>query len=335
MYNLGYIQQLGDNNKSIKKIAKMQNNISWMNTLMRAINIALHRYKITGLPDTIKERDIKRYFLYHGNVILFMQGGGWFALPGGGMSDINLNGNPGRAWVYGQNGFSKEVKLAIPGGLESSFARKGISGQIMSDSDEAFYIRENYMNFPFINYAIELSNSISDTMRTLDVARKHIKRPYIFAAPASMKATILAELSNIDNNEECVLSSGVLDPDKIKYFPLDQNPESIKTATDLIEWYWNLYFELCGINSNSNPDKKAQLTTVEVNANNDAVEMQAEQVIQSLQEDFDFFNKRTGHNIKVEKLDFMQYNSIQEEGTSDDDNSNKDIQSDTGRKADN
>ncbi len=298
--------------KMQKKLTKLKNNIAWMNTYMQGTNIALQRYHLGNLPDTMKERDIKNYFLHKGNVIFKEIEGSWFALPGGGMNNINVNGYPGKAWVYGANGFNQEVDLAIPGGFDSTFARKGLGGTLMKKSDKAFLIRENYMMYPFINYVFWLADEIADCMRTLAVSRKHIKRPYIFAVPKAMRDTVLAELQDIDNNEECVITSGILGKDEVKYFPLDQSVECIKTTTDLIEWYWNLFYSMCGLNSNANPDKKAQISVAEVNSNNEAIDAYVASTINCIREDLEFFNKNAGLNITIEKTDFSEYNEVVE-----------------------
>ena len=324
---------VNSSNTPQKTLAKYKNNYSFMNHIMRCLNIALHRYKFNGLPDTIKERPLKRALLHHGNVIFFEENGGLFALPGGGMADVNIYGEPGTAWIYGMNGFNKELKLAIPGGADASLLRKNIDGQTMPESKKGVYVRENYCNYPFVNYCIETAIAIADTMRTLDVVRKNIKHPYLISAEQSIINTIKSFFNKRDNNEEYIISSGVFPADKIKMLPLDQNPEAIKCATDLIEWYWNLFFELCGFNSNSNPDKKAQLTTVEINSNNDIIALQAAQVIECLTEDLELVNKLYGTNITVEKTDLSEYNETigydNEEENEDDrnaDDSNKDIQ---------
>ena len=331
------LQNIINNSKHPQKsLAKWKNNFSYLNNLMRTLNIGMHRYRIKGLPDTIKERPLKRALLHHGSVVFFEEQGGWFALPGSGMADINIYGDPGTAWIHGMNGFNKEVKLAIPGGADATLLRKDISGITMSPQKKAVIVRENDMCYPFVNYCLETAEAIADTMRTLDVVRKNIKHPYIISAEQSIINTIKSFFNKRDNNEEYVVSSGVFPADKIKLMPLDQNPECIKTATDLIEWYWNLFYELCGFNSNSNPDKKAQLTTVEVNSNNDAIALQAANTIESLNEDLELVNELSGLNITVEKTDLSEYNSIMQEEATDDDrisgDGDKDIQrGDNGR----
>ena len=316
---------INSSNTPQKTLAKYKNNFMFINVFMRMLNIAMHRYKFEGLPDTIKERPLKRALLYHGNAVFFEENGGLFALPGGGMSDVNIYGEPGNSWIYGMNGFNKEIKLAIPGGADATLLRKNVSGQTMPESKNGVYVRENYMNFPFIHYCMEYAEAIADTMRTLDVVRKNIKHPYIISAEQSIINTIKSFFNKRDNNEEFILSSGVFPADKIKMLPLEQNPECVKVSTDLIEWYWNMFFEICGFNSNSNPDKKAQLTTVEVNSNNDIIGLQAAQVIECLNEDLKLVNSLYGTNIRVEKTDLSEYNEDDEnlnEGDESDDNRN-------------
>ena len=133
-----------------------------------------------------------------------------------------------------------------------------------------------------------------------------------------------------NENMEYLISSGVFPVDKIKLLPIDTNATALKDATDLIEWYYNMFYELCGVNSNSNPDKKAELTSFEINANNDIVKIQAEKTLECLEEHFDIVNKVFGTNIKVverEPAEKSPENDTQDndnpEGIEEEDNDNE------------
>ncbi len=289
----------GDNTAlSQKKLAKIKNDITFTNTLARLILDALQRYDIEGLPETCDKRVVKESFLWHGSCMLFDKNDNLISLPGMPTDDFNVYGNPKYGWVYGRQGFNEKISLYIPGGELSDFVRKTFF-KVAGKGYQGVYVRENYICFPFINHVIDYASAIADTMRTLDVVRSNIKQPFIVVAEQSVVNSVKEFFKARNENLEYLVDSGVFPVDKIKLLPIDTNATALKDATDLIEWYYNMFYELCGVNSNSNPDKKAELTTAEITANNDIVLIQAQKTLECLEEHFDIVNKVFGTHIKV------------------------------------
>lgn len=304
---------------SQKKLARLRNNEVFTNTLARLILDGLQRYDITGLPETCDKRVIKESFLWNGSCFIFEKNDDLISLPGMPTDEYNIYGNPRYAYVYGLQGYNEKISLYIPGGDISDFVRKGFF-KVAGKGYNGVFIRENYICFPFINHVIDYAGAISDTIRTLDIVRSNLKQPFVVVAEESIINSVKRFFEQRNENLEYIISSGVFPVDKIKLLPIDVNALALKDATDLIEWYYNRFYELCGVNSNSNPDKKAELTTAEIQANADIVKIQCDKTIECLEEHFDIVNKVFGTQIKVVK---KYENAVKSSNLTTDDN-NKD-----------
>lgn len=293
--------RLGDaTNMTHKKLAKFKNWIEFQNVFARLCKKALARYKFDGLPDTVNERVLKQSLLFHGSVCFFEKGGSVLALPAMPDSNLTLYGDFKSCFVYGRNGYNAKIPLIIHGGADSSLVNKGFPGQ-SDKAGKGVWVRENEFVYPFLNYCITYAERIADTFRTIDVVRKNIKRPYIISAEEQIIPSVKKFFENKDNNEEYIISSGVFPADKIAVLPFDTNPENIKTATDLIEWYMNDFDSMCGKNSNANPDKKERLLVDEVNSNNETTETNVQDIIDYVQSQLDDVNAAFGTNITIIK----------------------------------
>lgn len=305
-----------------KKLAKYKNIRSFQNVFARLVNDALQRYSFKNLPETISERVLKEALLWRASAIFFEKNDNLLCLPGGATENFNVYGDTKYGYVWGRNGFNEKIELYIPGSDESSFLSDTMNGK-GSKNYKGVFVRENRILFPFMEYCIEYAEAISDSMRTLDIVRANLKQPFIIVAEESTIGTVKKFMDSRANNEEYIVSSGVFPVDKIKLLPIDTNSTSLKDTTDLIEWYYNKFSELCGVNSNANPDKKAEITSLEINANNEITDVQSDKVIDCLEEHIDIVNKIFGTNIKVERQGgdskkVMNKNTIAEKEESED-----------------
>lgn len=282
-----------------KKLNKLKNNIQFQNTFARTLTDALNRYRIDGLPDTISERVVKQSLIWYGSVVFFEREGKPMALPGRATEEFNVNGDPKFGWVHGVNGFNERIRLYIPGADDSTFLREGNNLQSSPQSYKGVYVRENALTFPFVNYAMEYARNIADSMRTLDVCRANAKQPFVVVAEESIVGSVKAFFKERNDNNEYIISTGVFPADKINILPFSTNTENLKNCTDMIEWYWNQWRELCGLNSNSNPDKKERLITAEANANNEATDAQLDKSLEYIQFGLDQVNEVFNLNVTV------------------------------------
>ena len=287
------------------KLAKMKNNIVFINTFSRLYQDALFRYKFENLPDSISERVLKESLAIYGSAVIFEQEGNLMCLPGVPSGDgFNAYGDPSSCWVFARNGkLNKDVKTYLPGSDEVSFLKETTSGKQKGEIKGVF-IRENATCFPFINNTIYYAEAISDTFRTLDISRMNMKSPFIVTAEETIVNSVKEFFKHRDNNETYIVSTGVFPADKVAILPFETNADNINSITALIDWYENKYRELCGIENNGQMDKKGEnLIQTEVDINNQYTENGVDKCIEFIQKGLDDVNKLFGTNIKVVKYE--------------------------------
>lgn len=290
---------LGGKAMNHKKLSQYKNWVEFQNAFARLVKKGLARYEFDGLPETVNERVLKQAMLFHGSVCFFENGGSVLALPAMPDSNLTLYGDFKSCFVYGRNGYNAKVPLVIPGGADSKLVDKGFTPS--NSMPKGVWVRENELVYPFLNYCIVYAEKIADTMRTLDVTRKNMKRPFVVVVEEQQVNSAKKFFEDRDDNVEYVLSSGIYDPSKTNVVSFESVVENIKACTDLIEWYMNDFDNLCGKNSNSNPDKKERLLVDEVNSNNEATETEFDAMIEYIQSQLDLVNETFSTNITVNK----------------------------------
>lgn len=301
-YDEGWQIYLGTDlgKKTKKKLAEFKNFTTFQNVYMNMIQIALQRYSIDGVPDTCNERVILQSLLWYANATFFEKDGNLFALPGvPSGSGYNIYGDPGSVWVFGRNGkLNEDVKLYIPGSDIAGYLNE--TSGITSGKSRGVIVWENSMRYPFIRVLIYYAEQIADTLRTLEVSRRWIKKPILTFAEESMVKSISDYWQKIDNNEDLVIGTGIYDPSKVNVEQLNFNGANLTACTQLLEWYEAKFRELCGIDSNSQIDKKGEnLISDEVMINNDYTELSVEKCLPYIQDGLDNVNKIFGTSMKV------------------------------------
>lgn len=297
---LGYLIDIM-NAPSGKKIAKMKNNIEFMNWFHLLERYAQYRYEFEGLPDTVNERVLKQSLLWYGSCAFFEKDDILYCLPARATQEFNVYGDPCYAWVYGRNGYNKQIDLYIRGSDKSDFITKGINGQTHTKGKGVF-VRENYNFYPFINYVNAYAYKLTDTARTLDTERFHLKRPYMITAKEEVVPTVKKYFDKVNDNEEYVISTGIFDANDVNALPISLPSGALKDTEELQDWYVNQFLTICGLNNNQDTNKKERLLVDEVNANNESIDMNIKPMIEYLQEQLDDVNKVYGTNITVKDM---------------------------------
>lgn len=313
-----------------KQLAKFKNAVVFQNQFQVLLQDALNRYHFEGLPDTVSERVILESLVWYGSVCFFEKDGGLLALPcvpdGSG---FNIYGDVGSVWVFARNGvFNKNVKTYIHGSDEDKFLNE-TNGQVPGGPLRGVCVWENSTRYPFINHTIFYSQAISDTLRALDVCRENLKRPYLIGAPESVVPTIQKTMDDKNDNLSYIVSSGIYKVSDIQVFPLTQDSSSLDAVTELIEWYQNKYRELCGIENNSQIDKKGEnLINAEIDVNDEYTDSSIDKIIPYIQLGLDDVNKIYHTDIKVvsnytdRKKNEVQSNKLDSKGADDVSNQN-------------
>lgn len=313
------------------KLTKLQNNEVWMNEFVRGIEMAMERYHLEGAPDTISERIVLQSLLWRAGVVFFEKDGNLLAFSGGPGGMINANGDPLDAYVYARNGiFNEHVNLYVHGGADSKLLRTNGFGMTNTYKNYGVMVWENKMRYPFIFILMYLAGCIADSYRMLDTIRQNLKHPYVVTAKESAIKSIKDFFDKRDNNEEYILNTGIFDADKVQITPLTVNGESVITGTQLIDWYENKRRELCGIDSNSQTDKKGEnLITDELHINDQYEDMMIDKCLEQLNYDLDLVNKNFGTNMRFVKG--IKDDEGKTEDVSGDENGDGGLSSDSGR----
>lgn len=287
---------------TLKKLAKWKNNFVFRNEFTKFTQDALNRYKITGAPDTVSTRVVLESMLMYGYVFFYKKNGNVIALPG--MPDgsgINVYGDFSGAYVYGCNGYNERISIKMPGADESAFLKKTISGTTYKDG-VGVMVRENPMMYPFINHTYYFSECIADTLRTIDVCRQNIKRPYIITAEESVVPTVKKYFEDVSDNMDYIVSTGVFPADKVVVQGFETSPDYVKVATALVDWYEQKYRDYCGFkNQGGNIDKKGEnLISSEVTQNDEYTHQNVDQLLEYINKGLDEVNEAFGTSIKAE-----------------------------------
>lgn len=308
-----------------KKLAKYKNIAEFQNVFRLLYMEAYFQIpNIEGLPDSIPQRTWKECALWNGGMFEFEYEGGILGLPGIPTGNITLNGDPVAANVYGRNGFTKEVPLYIPGGVDNKTVREATGGMVAPKEGQGVWIKANSLATPIVAYVIEYADKIADTLRTLDTTRANIKRPYVVVAEESIMNTVKAFFNSRDNNEDFIISSGVFPADKIKLLPFDTNAENIRDCTMLIEWYLSQFRQIISVSAPGTVDKKAEVTTAELFSHEGVEQVHAQMIDEILEESIERANKFLGLNQSIKR---KEVNEMSKEVNDDvNNNSNEEVQ---------
>ncbi len=289
------------NTQNNKKANELRNDQVFAAKFSELCEHALKRYKIEGLPETCNERVVLMSLLWYANVVFWDNNGSILALPGTPNADITLYGDPGRSFIYGANGFNKDVRLYIPNGENVGAVRKTIGGVTLPKTYEAVMVRESMTMFPFINEVFFYADAIADTYRTLDNVRLNIKQPFMVACDDKLKPSVEKMFRERNSNTGFIVGTGDLsDPNKkIQLFPFDANPQNLRDCTMTIEWYMNQFLQLCGVKTANTVDKKAQVTNDELHANDSVSSVNTDNTLDYLNSQLENANKAFGLNMRA------------------------------------
>lgn len=302
-----------------KKRSERKNDLSYMLAFQTFAGDALRlRYRIDGLPDTCDERMIMQSLLWRGNILFVDYHDSLLSLPGSENGQPTVYGRFTSGYTMSLNGlFNRWVRLAIQGGDESDIVKKAMDMRKNGELD-AVAVHESWIRFPFIYFCIYYAEAVADTMRTIDVARGHLKRPWIITAEESVIDTVRAYFKGVKDNDEVILSSGVFPVDKIQVLPLETTSASIQSATELVEWYEHRFRILCGLPGNAAVDKKGEnLISDEISISTDYAMSQGEKLLSVLQEGLDLTNRRFGTHMTARRA--VDYEKNEESDLSTDD----------------
>ena len=239
-----------------------------------------------------------------------------------------MYGDPTSAWVFSRNGmFNKEVPLYVPGAEDDTLLDVGNTGTVDERPKKGVIVWENKTRSPFIMNTIYYAKAISDTLRTIDVNRTWLKRPFIPVCEETLVPSIKKMFGEMQDNEAFIpVSTGVYDINKFDLKPIDVSPQTIKTCVETVEWYENKYRELCATGANTQMDKKGEnLIEAEVTANDEYIAKEDSRIIEYINEQLELVNKVFNTNIRCVST---KVEETVEDKNMEGDNGNEDVSGD-------
>ena len=284
--------------KTKKKLTKLQNNLEFTNTFNQLINLALDIFEWKNLPETCDPRLMEAALLWRGYMAFYKDKSGniwsYSAGPGGRLTKY---GYPNEGYLYALNGEVAHCNLYWP---------------FMDNTNaDGVLCLDNKMGYPMINMIIRGAERIADARRALDIAAKNSKRPFIFVGTEEQTETIKSIYNDIDNNDPyLVLNEQTLDLMKPNILNTNFHEGVIKELWDYFINTRNDVLNSLGIMTKSNNDKKERMTQSESMGDVDYVNKQQDYRLEERKAFCERVNEAFGLNISVDYkqsvLDLME-----------------------------
>lgn len=300
--NIFNINLTGQNNMSKKRLAKMENSLTQRNNFARLSQIGINRGTIKNLPDTVSERTVLQSLFWYGSVCFFEKEGNLLAFPGVPTGALNANGDPGEVRVFSTTGvLNEKVKVYLPGGDKSSFLRKTIQG-IQQGETTGVFVRANALCYPLVNECIYYTERISDTMRTLDVVRQHLKIPFIIQCDQEEVKSILKQFEDRNDNMPLIIATKIYqNANRADITPIEITSSIIDSTIELLEFYENRWKALNGIKNNEQIDKKGEnLIQDEIQVSDEMNYLTLKNMSDYVNEGLEYVNEFYGTNMTFE-----------------------------------
>ena len=285
-------------NISKKKLAKVQNDIEFLNLFENYFTLAQDLFEWDGLPDTCDERFLERSLLLYGRAMIADLGGNLVTLGSANGAGINLYGYSIKAYGWGMNGFNQEFNVYVPGADDARPLGKASDGT-MSKSPEAVICYDNVDMFPYVSFIFNAAKRLADLIRSCDVTVQNLKTPFIVTCDENQLNSVKEAFAQREDNVAAIITSKSISLDNFKVW---QTYASADTLRSFWEQFRNIeaqLLEILGINSNANTDKRERLLVDEVNANNQNIESNLQKRLRQREIFCERVNKVFGTDISV------------------------------------
>lgn len=258
-----------------KASAKELNNQQYSDIFNRITNIALSRFKWSGLPETCDPDVLEETLFFYGRALFFQDKTlGFIHTP------VNL---PGPFNVYNQ-----------------SIRREAYSFEYHETYyiDNSVLIKANKTMFPDYLTVWNYTPKIANGLRAIDVHTETLKRPFLVVCPDKSVQSVRQMLGKIADNEVAVVGERIGENGEIKVLPLGSQ-SNLQDMWANIKNYLNQVFSSLGV-KNSYTEKKERMITTEAEGESNAVRHMLESELSERQKACELINKRYGLNVQVE-----------------------------------
>lgn len=262
--------------------------------------LALNRYRWSGVPDEIDRTFIERILLFR-SLCIFTEDPdlGYIALPGTPANMVDLYGNP-QAYTL----------MAINGRYVKTLSNR-----------DCVPIYPNTLRTSDMDVVSLYAMLFAEIAQTLDINTIQLRNPIVFTGPASMRKTMQTIQDQLTDGAFSFLeNSAANEMIQVSAFQSELHPDNLINTQMFKQKLWNECMTYLGIN-NANQDKPERLVADEVSANDAQVIAARLSSIQARNNAADTINERYGLNMHCEwnsdidaMSDMLMTNEIDGEG---------------------
>lgn len=256
--------------------AAMLNQAQFIEIFNRITNVALSRFKWTGLPETCNERALEMTLYFYGKALFFEDPDlGFLHTP------VNLSG-PFNIYYESINrdAFSYEY--------EEQYT-----------IDNSVVIRNDYTMTPSYMVVWNYAPKIADAFRAVDVHLQTLKRPYMFSCQEKEKQSVKALFNKIADNEVLVVGSkDMANPANIEVLNLT-TPCVLSDMWSTAKNYMQQCYTALGV-ENRFQEKKERMVSTEASGETNVTRHVLESALKMREQACEEINEMFGLNISVE-----------------------------------
>ena len=260
----------------------MNRQIRRENMYIRVLSeIAMNRFKWSGLPNTVDERFLEKVLHENGLAVFFFEDrkfNCFLALRGSPSGQLNMYDNPLEYRVIGNTQINRTVgaRHCVP--IWGNFSR-------VADSDIIRIFAEQ----------------LATLDRTIEINSYNLRQTKIIVAPENKRLT----MHNMNQQvEEGVSTITVTDESLIEAFQVlnvDIDPRSLPALMEARSKIWAQAMLLLGIDNNPNEGKNERVASAEVESNDDQIQHQRSISLNARRQACAVINRRyPGLNVSVD-----------------------------------
>lgn len=275
-------------NKNLNKLANYQNNLEYNLVLNRYINLKVNEFEWLRLPTTCSSEYIEKNLVFGGRAALNLDPDEVIRDYGASIGGkLTRHGKPSEGFLTDLDGTSKNVRF------------------YWEDMDNtgatAVLIEDNAQGIPPIFEIMNGAFNVADAKRTLEVAARHFKIPYIIVCSPEQAESVKKIYNDMQNNKPLILINKGNDISEEQTQVMATNLQS-SLLKELWDYYKNTEDDLLkniGVQVNQNNDKKERMTETEVMGDVDYINVIRGYRLEQRKKACKLINEAFGLNVDV------------------------------------
>lgn len=265
-----------------KMTAKQLNNNQYFEIFNRITNIALSRFKWTGLPDSCRPEILEQTLFFYGKALFFYDEMlGYLHTP------VNL---PGPNNVY----YESVRREAY------SFDYRAWRGL-----DDSVLIKANHTMAPDYLTVWNYTPKIANCLRAIDVHTETLKRPFMIVCPDKVVNSAKQMLNRIADNEPAILGEKIGENGEIKVLPFETK-SNLQDMWANVKNYLNQVYSSLGV-KNSYTEKRERMITSEAEGEGNAIRHSLEAELSERELACERINEMFGLDVHVEANEIEEF----------------------------